>query len=317
MEVSAYQKSDASAWDEVIAISPMATFLHTRRYLSYHADRFKDCSVLIRDGGAGLLGVFPAAADSDCANRVVSHPGISYGGLLHNGALRGQRMLEAFAALKIHYREQGFANLRYKAMPAIYHQTPAADDLYALFRLGAVRYRCDLSCAVDLDHRQPASERRKRALKKAVKHGVEVAEGTAFIEPFWQVLEENLARKFNLRPVHSAAEMQKLHSLFPENIELVVAHLNSEIVGGVVLFKTPAVVHAQYTASNEMGQRVGALDLVFEHCLGKARVMGARYFSFGVSTESEGQYLNATLYQYKSEFGAGGVVHEFYEVGLR
>lgn len=316
MEVSSYLESDAAAWDALVARSPMATFLHSRRYLSYHADRFRDCSVLIKDTRGRLLAAFPAAIDSDRKARVVSHPGITYGGLLHDGTLRGQRVLEAFDLLKAHYRELGFESLRYKAVPAIYHLAPSADDLFALFRLGAVRYRCDLSCAIDLDHRGPVSGRRKRGLKKAQEHGVEVAEGATFTESFWQVLEENLARRFNLRPVHSVAEIRKLHSLFPENIELVVARLNSEVVGGVVLFKTPRVVHAQYTASNESGQEVCALDAVFEHCIGKARNVTARYFNFGVSTESEGQYLNATLHQYKSEFGAGGVVHEFYEVSL-
>jgi hypothetical protein len=76
-------------------------------------------------------------------------------------------------------------------------------------------------------------------------------------------------------------------------------------------------VHAQYTASSKMGQDVCALDVVFEHCIEKAGVSGARYFDFGISNENEGQYLNATLYEYKAEFGAGGVVHEFYELNLK
>ncbi len=316
MRVFPYSPSDATLWDKFLDKSPMATFLHSRRYLSYHADRFKDSSVLIKDSRGRLLAVFPAAMDSDREELVVSHPGITYGGLLHNGELRSQRVLEVFGLLTDYYRQLGFESLRYKVVPAIYHQAPSSDDLYALFRLGAVRYRCDLSCAIDLEHRQAISERRHRGLKKALKHGVEVVGGPNFIEPFWQVLEENLAKRFNLRPVHSLEEIQKLHSLFPDNINFVVARTKSEVIGGVVLFITPRVVHVQYTAANSNGHEVSALDMVFEHCIEKARTLGARYFNFGVSTESEGQYLNATLHQYKSEFGGGGVVHEFYEVNL-
>src|SRR5258707_1320578 len=315
MHVSPYSEQDAACWDDLVSRAPMATFLHSRRYLSYHADRFTDCSVLLKDADR-LLAVFPAAIDSDRESRVVSHPGITYGGLLHDGTLRGQRVLEAFDLMKAHYRGLGFDSLRYKAVPTIYHLAPASDDLYALFRLGAVRYRCDLSCAIDLDHRGPVSERRRRALKKARERGVEVSEGATFAESLWQVLEENLARKFNLRPVHSVAEMRKLHSLVPDNIEFVVARLNSEVVAGVILFMTPRVIHAEYIASNEIAHEVCALDAVFEHCIKRARESAARYFSFGVSTESEWQYLNATLRQYNSEFAAGGVVHEFYEVNL-
>jgi hypothetical protein len=317
MEISRYQESDASQWDELISQSPMSTFLHSRRYLSYHGDRFEDVSTVIRDGNGSLLAVFPAAVDPTNASSVVSHPGITYGGIVHNGSLRGGRMIDALGALGDHYRERGFETLIYKVVPSIYHVAPAADDTYALFRLGAVRYRCDLSCAIDLQHRLPMSERRKRSLRKARKYEVEVVEGSDFIESLWSVVEDNLKRKFTLRPVHSVQEIARLHSLFPDKIEFIVARLNSDVIAGIVLFMTTRVVHAQYTASSEAGQSVSALDVVLEHAVERAQERGMRYFDFGVSTENDGQLLNEGLYQYKSEYGAGGVVHEFHELNLR
>jgi Acetyltransferase (GNAT) domain len=316
MQLCPYSVRDAIRWDEFVAGAPMATFLHTRRFLAYHGNRFKDVSVLIAEDKGTLVGVFPAAVDKDCEQMVVSHPGITYGGLLHSGKLRGEKMLAAVTALKDYYRQLGFETLRYKPVPYIYHQVPSGDDLYALFCAGAVRYRCDLSCAIDLDCRPPVSERRKRGLKRALKHGVEIVGGADFIQPLWRVLEDNLVRKFDLRPVHSCDEIEKLHALFSGNIEFVVARLNSEVIAGVALFVSARVVHAQYTATSEKGQELSALDAVFDHCIEKARVAGARYFDFGVSTENDGQYLNDGLYRYKSEFGAGGVVHEFYEINL-
>jgi len=56
-------------------------------------------------------------------------------------------MIESLGAAVAHYADQGFSALRYKAVPYIYQSTPGQDDLYALFRLGAARLRCDLSCA--------------------------------------------------------------------------------------------------------------------------------------------------------------------------
>jgi hypothetical protein len=226
-------------------------------------------------------------------------------------------MLNAFSAITEYYRDQGFERLRYKAVPAIYHRGPTADDLYALFRLGAKRYRCDLSCAVDLDWRQAVSNRRKRALKKAIKCGVEVSEGLDHAAALWPVIADNLSRRHSVRPVHSLDEITRLSSLFPDNIECVVGRLNSTVLAGVVLFMTPRVTHAQYIASSEEGREISALDAVFEYCIEKAKARGARYFDFGISNENDGHYLNAGLYQYKSEFGGGGVVHEFYEVDLK
>ena len=86
------------------------------------------------------------------------------------------------------------------------------------------------------------------------------------------------------------------------------------MVAGVVLFTSPRVVHAQYIAAEEAGRATGALDAVFEHCLTAAAAAGARYFDFGISTVSEGRELNAGLYRFKTEFGGGGVVHQFFEV---
>jgi hypothetical protein len=37
----------------------------------------------------------------------------------------------------------------------------------------------------------------------------------------------------------------------------------------------------------------------------------------GISTEQQGTVLNDGLYRFKSEFGGGGVVHEFFEIDLR
>ena len=299
-----------------VAGAPMATMLHSRRFLSYHGPRFRDLSMAIVDERDNLLGVLPAAVDPADERRVVSHPGLTYGGIVHDGRLQGELMVEALRSLCLHYRERGFESFRYKAVPYIYHRAPAADDLYALFRLGARRYRCDLSSTIDLTERPKPSERRRRGLKKALKAGIEIKHGAEFIAELWSVIEENLARKHAVRPVHSIAEIEQLHALFPNDIQFVVALLDGRVVAGVVLFLTPRVSHAQYIASNSSGHACSALDAIFEHCIAQAQAAGARYFDFGVSTEREGQQLNQGLFQFKSEFGAGSVCHEFYELDL-
>lgn len=312
-----YTNADAVVWDEFLAFAPMATFLHTRRYLSYHGDCFQDVSLLIKDSKKNkLVGLFLAAVDPDNRKRIVSHPGITYGGILHQGHLQGMEMLEVMAGVRDYYAQAGFEVLQYKAVPYIFSRMPAGDDLYALFRLGATPYRYDLSCAIDLANRPETSQRRRRSLKKALKSGVQIREGVEYAEQLWKVLKDNLTRKYGLRPVHTVGEIQHLYSLFPDHVQFVVGMLHVEVVAGVVLYKKFPVVHAQYTASNLMGYQVCALDLVFEYCIDLARNESYRYFSFGVSTEKGGHYLNTGLYQFKTEFGAGGVVHEFYELRL-
>ena len=317
MEVLSYAPGAAAAWDEFVARAPMATLLHTRRYLSYHGQRFSDVSVLLVDERERVIAVFPAALDPDDDKCVISHPGVTYGGIVHDGGLRGERMIEALEILRDHYTQQGSTRLRYKAVPYIYQQTPASDDLYALFRLGARRYRCDISSTIDLAARSAASERRRRGLKKALKAGIEIKQGAEFIAPLWSVLEDNLARKHSRKPVHTAEEIAQLHALFPAEIEFVVAMLDGKVEAGVVLFVSPRVVHSQYIASSSTGYELCALDAVLEHCITQAQARPARYFDFGNSNEDEGRHLNEGLFNFKREFGAGSVVYEFYELDLK
>jgi hypothetical protein len=129
MHVTRYSDQDAGRWDELVARAPMATFLHTRRFLAYHGDRFEDRSVLLRDERGDVLGVFPAALDPADGRRVVSHPGVTFGGVIHAGDLTGDAMIETIACLQQHYREDGMHTLRYKAVPYIYQCRPSGDDL--------------------------------------------------------------------------------------------------------------------------------------------------------------------------------------------
>ena len=322
ISIRAYTEADAAQWDAFCATCVNATFLHTRKFLSYHGDRFQDVSCLIEKGdgnGNGrdkkIVGVFPAAEHPVARGCVVSHPGITYGGVLHAGRLVGSDMIDALTKISSHYQRLGYEVLRYKPVPNIYHQSPAQDDLYALFRLEARRYRCDVSSTIDLAVRREQSDRRKRGLKKAQKMGLEISGESAHLGAFWTVLAENLAREHGSKPAHSLAELQQIWTLFPKQLRLVCALHDGQVIAGTLLFITERVHHAQYIASNEIGYATSALDLVFDHCIAVA-AGEVRYFDFGISNESEGKKLNDGLYQYKTEFGGGGVAYEFYELAL-
>jgi lipid II:glycine glycyltransferase (peptidoglycan interpeptide bridge formation enzyme) len=88
------------------------------------------------------------------------------------------------------------------------------------------------------------------------------------------------------------------------------------VEAGIVLFRTAGVSHAQYTAASELAYEASALDAVFDASITEAAAQGARWFDFGVSTEQGGRMLNEGLHQFKSEFGGGGIVYEFYELAL-
>jgi hypothetical protein len=305
----------ADAWDAFCQEAFQATLLHTRRFLSYHGDRFVDRSLIVEEDGK-WLGVFPAALSPNENTHIVSHPGITYGGILHRGELKGQQMVATLEALGRYYAAQGYTKLIYKAVPTFYHQVPAQDDLYALFRLGAERIRCDISSTVDLHNRQPVSQRRKRSLKKAIKNCVLIIEGNQYITALWGVLADNLASKHGIKPVHTLADITLLAERFPENIQCVCGMVNNVVVAGTLMFITPTTFHTQYIAASEVGYDTSALDMIFEYCIDTAQRDGRRWFDFGISTENNGMVLNNGLYSFKSEFGGGATVHEFFELDL-
>lgn len=309
-----YTPLQEMAWDDFCSGSVNSTFLHTRRFLSYHGDRFADVSVLIMESDK-VVGVFPAAISPSDETLVVSHPGITYGGIVHRGRLNGIRMIEALLTLSDYYRKCGYHRLQYKVVPYIYTTIPSQDDLYALFRLGAKRTRCDLACTIDLANRQPLSERRRRALKKASKTVIFSSDQSLLVE-LWRVVEQNLVRKHDAIAAHSLEELSQLKDRFPDHISIRCALLDGKVEAGVILFNSPLAWHAQYIASSERGYDVSALDAVFDAAISQATQAGVRYFDFGTSNEQAGLVLNDGLYRFKSEFGGCGVAHEFYELDL-
>lgn len=315
--VRSYQPGDAEVWDNLVVRSSTGTILHTRRFISYHGDRFLDRSLMIEDRRGKLVGVIPAAGDPSDAEMVVSHPGLTYGGLVHDGSLRGASMVDALAEITGHYRTLGYSRFRYKVVPSIYRSAPSDDDLYALFRIGFDRYRCDLSAAIDLSRRGRVAHSRPQRRRRAEAAGVSAKEDWEEIAAFWQVLELNLARRHGASPVHSLDEIDLLHDRFPSEILLMAAKIGDVLVGGALLFLTGPVLKAQYTGTTEEGRATFAMDPVLEQAIDLARERGCRFFDFGTATLDEGRSLSQDLYQFKVSFGAGGVAYDHYELDLR
>jgi hypothetical protein len=312
-----YTPADAGDWDQFVAEAPTATFLHTRRFLEHHPPRrFRDASLLISEEHGRLVAVVPAACTPVDPGDVVSHPGATYGGFLMHAGVGGNAAMAAVEAAATAWREMGFGRLVYNAVPGIYHQRPFADDIWALRMLGAVQTRFDLTSAIDLAGTQVVSQRRRRALRKAERSGVAIDRCTAALPEFWPVLEEVLRTRHETAPVHSLEEISRLADLFPDEIDLVVARLEGEVVAGVVLFGSPRVIHAQYLASSPTGRAVGGLDAAVEAAIERARDLGRRFFDFGTSAEPASGLLNEGLYGWKQEFGAGSAPHERYELRL-
>lgn len=301
-----------SRWDAFVRSSRNATFLFERAFMSYHADRFVDASVVVLDEEK-IVGLFPATRHGE---QIRSHGGLTYGGLLVNLDATCASALAQLEMVVQWYREAGARSLLYKAIPHIYHRVPAEDDSYALFRLGFSLVRRDASSSIQLRSPWPhrLTKGRKWNINRARKQGVEVLETRAFAR-FMAIEEATLLERHNVKPVHSAAEMTLLGERFPQGIRLFEAFREGVTLGGVLVFDCGPTVHAQYIAATPEGRELGATDAIVSHLVNevfKDRV----FFDFGISTESDGRVLNAGLAAFKESFGARTVVYDHYLLDL-
>lgn len=311
----AYTPDHKKEWDDLVAASRNGTFLLLRDYMDYHSDRFKDCSLMIRQCRSGrAVGLLPACRMGE--EDVCSHAGLTYGGLvLPMHGSDGASVLGMFRTILDHYRGEGIRSLRYKAIPHIYHRYPSEEDIYALFRCGATIAECNISSTIELTAPLRFNENARRNLRRAAGAGIMVVE-TQDLAPFWEILSRVLAGKYNTRPVHTLEEMELLRSRFPQNIRLFTAkNTSGATIGGTLLYYTGSCVHAQYIASSEEGRSQGALPAVFHHII-SGECTGARFFDFGICNEDHGLYLNEGLLGQKNGMGGRATVYNIYNIDL-
>jgi hypothetical protein len=309
MEVIRYNANFEEQWNNFLNVSKNSTFLFHRSFCEYHAERFNDHSLIILSNG-NILAVFPANEQS---GEVISHGGLSYGGLVVHKDISLVEVLNIFKALLLYYHQQNIRTIIYKQIPVFYTQSATFEIDYALFLAEAQLVRRDTAFVTDLKQPFFFQERRERSIKKASKAGVRIEQSDDF-EAFWnEILSPNLLSKFHIKPVHTAEEITLLSHRFPKNIRQYNAFLEDRLVAGTTIFENRQVAHAQYISANETGKKSGAIDLLFQTLL-KEVYKDFDYFSFGISNENQGKTLNQGLADWKEGFGAKVWIHNFYSV---
>lgn len=306
-----YEKSQKSNWDNFVNNSRTPLFFFQRDFMEYHSDRFIDHSLMFYIDES-LVAILPANKSEDT---LFSHGGLTYGGLICSPKIRADRTIAIIKHLLEAAKEHGFKNIIYKTVPYIFCQQPAQDDIYVLFHVAkGSLIRRDLSSIIDLKQRLSLSKGRKWLIARAKKSNLVVTSSNDWAS--FYVLLTAVLQKHGAKPVHAEAELVLLHDLFPQNIELKVVVQKGQLLAAALLFKFPKVIHTQYMAVLDEGKELGALDYLIETCIEESALLGANYFSFGISTEQNGRFLNEGLLAQKESFGARSLCLDFYEVDL-
>ena len=310
-EIERYTADQKAIWNQFVLNSKNGTFLFDRNYMDYHSDRFEDHSLMIYRKGK-LYSLLPA---NKMGSVLYSHQGLTYGGVIMSDKVTVADSVEMFRVINACLKESGFEKVIYKPIPFIFHQHPAQEDLYALFRTSNAKIiGRNISSTIIQSDKMKFIESRKSGIRKALSNGITVRQSND-LSAFWEILDTNLKNKYGVAPVHTLSELQLLQSRFPQNIKLYLAYKDDIALGGSLLYVTKQVVHTQYISANIEGKELGVLDLLFDYLINH-EYTNYPYFDFGQSTENMGSVLNESLIFQKEGFGGRGLCYDIYEYEL-
>lgn len=311
--VRPYQESDYELWNTFVSAAKNATFLFHRDFMEYHKERFDDFSLLVFDK-VKLVAVLPA---NRVDNKVYSHQGLTYGGLVYASKLKIEKIETILDLLFDFFKGKRIEHFYLYPIPSFYlGQGNAAIDFF-LMKKGAQLYRKEMNMVAHLPQEIPISKSKLKHFRRTEVLGLRVVEETNF-QPFWEkILEPRLAEKYDAKPVHSLAEIQLLHERFPKNIKQFSAYLEDKIVAGITIFEFENGVKSQYGATSKKGEKYRALDFLFISLLDIFQKKGKLFFDMGIVNDSGEKGFHSGLLQQKEELGCTVWSQDFYKITLK
>ncbi len=306
ISVVRYESGMKERWNSFVAASKNATFLLDRHYMEYHADRFEDHSLVFLEKDK----IISAIAMNRSENSFISHQGLTYGGLLSGNGMKQEKMDRCFDALLTYAQQCGIGEIIYKTIPHIYHRYPAEEDLHCLFKRGFRLSRRDVMATIFIAGLNKTIRDRQQEVLRAKRNNLNVQLSND-LAGYMGIVKALTNKKFNRDPVHTAEEIIQLASAFPENIKLYAAFFNNIMLGGVLIYETATVAHAQYIAATSDGEQSGAVDLVIDYLIQEV-YQHKQYLDLGNCAENDGLQLNNGLMSFKERCGGRAVAHDFY-----
>ena len=312
-----YDARMAVKWDEFVSKARNSTLLHLRNYMDYHSDRFEDASLVFTDEHGRIVALLPACFSRKDRQTIVSHEGLTYGGLIVEPLTHTFQIEQMMDAALDYYKNTLHATrLILKHIPYIYSSQPNDEELYSIHCRGGRLIERGLSQTIDLTRPLPLNQLRQRCLAKA--RGRNLVTRIATERQEWDNYHPLLTAsvlRHGFAPVHSVDELWLLHSRFPKQIVLYTTMLDDQLLAGAVVYISPSVAHTQYLAVSDEGRQCGALDQAIISAVSDDRIKQCRYFDFGISTERDSS-LNYGLTLQKEGFGGRGVCYDIYEIVL-
>lgn len=311
IKICRYSEKNKEEWNKFVKESKAYLFMFDRNFMEYHSDRFVDHSLMFYDEDK-LVAVLPM---SEKGKELISHGGLTYGGFISNSKMKQHTMNDCFDKLLDYAKGQGYTSIKYKLIPHIFHEQPAEEDRYALFVNNATLVKVEASTVINLSNPLKMPKGRKAQISRARREGVVIEErcDREDFNIFIRLENSVLQQRHDTKAVHTGEELKLLHDRFPDNIHLIAAYKDDEMIAGTVVFEYNQVIHTQYMAANELARQIGALDLTISSVIERYK-NEKRWLDFGISTEDGGKILNDGLISQKEGFGGRTNTYEMWEI---
>ena len=313
IEVVRYNDSFKDKWEKfVLNNSINGTFLQSRVFLEYHKDRFIDHSILFIRGGNTIVGVCPACEKEDNGRKqFLSHIGSTFGGIIVGKEFYNiTNVIDILTSLDTYLKDNKFSYVLLKSTNEIFSSENNNLLDYMCYNQGYQSYD-ELSFAVDLksikngDVVANFKSKTRNLFKTSLKNNLILKQIVLKeeIEQFYIILCKSL-QKYNTKPVHSLEELYDLYyNRLNNNIRFYGVFLEEKMVAGSMVFILNDVFHTQYLCADPDFLYLKPMDYMDGNLIITAYNEGFKYFSFGISTENHGKYLNETLAKFKEGFG--------------
>jgi hypothetical protein len=328
--VSKYDPSDQEIWDKFVQNSINGTIFHEQKFISYHGDKFDDCSLIFYKNNE-IIALFPAAIINKINKMVLkSHPGTSYGGFVINKSLQLKNIFELIDILEKYCKNKNIEIIEFRHSPNIFRECPLDQIDFALSSNNYKRIDEELSTCYKLDIYKGKSEnecvnlfqnygrsKARKNIRKAIRAGLifrELKENEYKI--YYEILVENL-KKHNSKPVHSLEEIKLLKRLYPKRINLYGVFKDENLAAGYLIFNINKIGnHIFYGSINYKYQMHRPTSFGLFKLIQTLSDQGHEYLNMGISTEDGGKIINWDLFDFKESFNGTGILRYYWQKKL-
>lgn len=322
VSIVSYTAEYDNQWDIFIDQSLNGNFLHKRSFYNSNSENSLDDLSFLFFRKNQLIAVLPGIIYRENNSLIYhSHRRSTYGGFVFNRKVGVSESIQIVHLLIEELKKLQVEEIIIRNPFRIFYSLISDEFEYALWYHDFTLKSRELEMYVDLtlpmekikSHYENGTKYNvKKAIKTIVPNKGELSE----LPKFWKILEENLAIKFNKKPVHTLEGIQTLISNSKGNILFFGAYHGEQLVGGCLIFKINTIaLHAQYIAQDELFQEHRPINALIDFIIDWGKENGFQYFNLGTANEG-GKVINHGLFHFKEGFGGRGVLRETHHLKI-